>query len=329
MAIYRNPSQIVESVLLRLKNWFLAAFWVIVVLLLVGTSYFTVPADSVAIVQRFGKYIGTEEPGLHFKIPFGIDRVTPVAVRRQLKLEFGFSSPNATNPYQGSQQPQQEQDMVTGDLNSAQVEWVVQYRIDDPKQYLFATKDPEDTLRAASEAVMREVVGDRTIDEVITFGRQEIETAFLPLIQGLVKRYQLGLRIDLVQLKNINPPGPVQASFNDVNNAQQEKQRSVNLATGEYNRVIPRARGEADKLISEAQGYASKRINEANGDVTYFNDMLAQYLKAPDVTRTRLYLETMGEVLPRMGRKLIIDKDSSWLVPFVLPTQMNPPGTPK
>jgi membrane protease subunit HflK len=206
---------------------------------------------------------------------------------------------------------------------------VVQYRIDDPKQYLFATRDPEDTLRSASEAVMREVVGDRTIDEVITFGRQEIETAFLPHIQEVVKRYQLGLRIDLIQLKNINPPGPVQASFNDVNNAQQEKQRSMNLATGEYNRVIPRARGEASKVISEAEGYASKRINEANGDATYFSDMLTQYNKAPEVTRKRLYLETMGEVLPKMGRKLIIDKDSSWLMPFILPPQMNPLGITK
>jgi membrane protease subunit HflK len=329
MPTYRNSQQVAEALLAPLKNWFLAAFWVIVVLLLIGTSYFTVPADSVAVVQRFGQYIGTDEPGLHFKIPFGIDKVTLVAVRRQLKLEFGFSSPQATNPYQGSQQPQPEQDMVTGDLNSAQVEWVVQYRIDDPKQYLFATRDPEDTLRSASEAVMREVVGDRTIDEVITFGRQEIETAFLPLIQEVVKRYQLGLRIDLIQLKNINPPGPVQASFNDVNNAQQEKQRSMNLATGEYNRVIPRARGEASKVISEAEGYASKRINEANGDATYFSDMLTQYNKAPEVTRKRLYLETMGEVLPKMGHKLIIDKDSSWLMPFILPAQINPLGTAK
>src|SRR6185369_5100798 len=271
MPPYRDPQQFGQEMATRLKKLFPALFWAVVVLLLVGTSYFTVPADSVAVVQRFGKYIGTDEPGLHFKIPCGIDKVTLVAVRRQLKLEFGFSSPQASNLYQGSREPQQEQDMVTGDLNSAQVEWVVQYRIDDPKQYLFATSDPEDTLRSASEAVMREVVGDRTIDEVITYGRQEIETSFLPLIQEVAKRYQLGLRIDLIQLKNINPPSPVQASFNDVNNAQQEKQRSMNLATGEYNRGVPRARGEASKMISEAEGYASKRINEANGDFTYFN----------------------------------------------------------
>jgi membrane protease subunit HflK len=329
MPVYRNYQQLTQEFLFHAKKWFLAAFWVVVIVLLIGTSYFTVPADSVAVVQRFGKYFHTDDPGLHFKIPFGVDGVTLVPVRRQLKLEFGFSSPQASNPYQGSQQPQQEQDMVTGDLNSAQVEWVIQYRIDDPKQYLFATRDPEDTLRAASEAVMREVIGDRTIDEVITFGRQEIETAFLPLIQDVVKRYQLGLRVDLVQLKNINPPAPVQASFNDVNNAQQEKQRSMNLATGEYNRVIPRARGEANKLISESEGYASKRINEANGDATYFNDLFAQYSKAPEVTRKRLYLEAMSEVLPKMGHKLIIDKDSSWLMPFILPSQTPGLSMPK
>ncbi len=323
----RNPQQILQNMSGHLRSLFLAAFWIVVVILLLSTSYFTVPADSVAVVQRFGRYASTEDPGLHFKIPFGIDKVTLVPVRRQLKLEFGFSSPHATNPFQGSQQPEQEKDMVTGDLNSAQVEWVVQYRIDEPKQFLFATRDPEDTLRAASEAIMREVIGDRTIDEVITFGRQEIETAFLPLLQALAKRYQLGLRIDLVQLKNINPPAPVQASFNDVNNAQQEKQRSVNVATGEYTRVVPRARGEANKAISEAEGYAAKRINEANGDATYFNDVLVQYLKAPEVTRKRIYLETMGEVLPKMGHKLIIDEEASSLIPFILPNQIHP-GVP-
>src|SRR6185369_2008341 len=290
MPPYRDPQQFGQEMATRLKKLFPALFWAVVVLLLVGTSYFTVPADSVAVVQRFGKYIGTDEPGLHFKIPCGIDKVTLVAVRRQLKLEFGFSSPQASNLYQGSREPQQEQDMVTGDLNSAQVEWVVQYRIDDPKQYLFATSDPEDTLRAASEAVMREVIGDRTVDEVITFGRQEIENSVVPILQRLAKQYSLGLRVDLVQLKNINPPEKVQASFNDVNNAQQEKQRDINQATGQYNQVVPRARGEAARMIEEARGYAQKRINEATGDASYFNSMLAEYMKAPAVTRTRIYL---------------------------------------
>jgi len=315
-----NPSRSADT-LSELKRWGLAAFWILLVLILIFTSFFTVPADSVAVVQRYGRYIGTDEPGLHVKIPFGVDTVTKVAVRRQQKLEFGFSTAKATNPYQGSREPKEEQDMVTGDLNSAGIEWVVQYRVDDPKLYLFATSDPEETLRAASEAVMREVVGDRTIDEVITFGRQGIENSFLPLIQKVAKQYELGIHVDLVQLKNINPPAPVQESFNDVNNAQQEKQRAINQATGEYNLIIPRARGEADRTIAEAQGYALKRINEATGDAAYFNSLLAQYLKAPVVTRQRMYLETMGEVLPRMGHKIVLDEHAAQLMPFLLPTQ--------
>jgi modulator of FtsH protease HflK len=317
-AEYRSQS--VEQLKSALLTWGLRSFWLLLATYLAWTTYFTVPADSVAVVQRFGKYISTDEPGLHFKMPFGIDKVTHVPVRRQMKLEFGFGSQQVSNPYQVSREPDKEQDMVTGDLNSARVEWVVQYRIDDPKLYLFATQDPEDTLRAASEAVMREVVGDRSIDETVTFGRGEIESAFLPIIQEIAKRYELGLRVDLIQLKNVNPPQLVQEAFNDVNAAQQEKSRSVNLAQGEYNKVIPKARGEAERQISEAKGYATKRINEAKGDVNYFSSVLAQYTKAPEVTRRRIYLETMTEVLPRSGHKLILDEETSKLMPFLLPT---------
>jgi membrane protease subunit HflK len=315
--------QAVMSAMGRLRKWLLAAFWLILAVSLMATSYFTVPADSVAVVQRFGKWIGTREPGLHLRVPFGVDKITLVPVRRQLKLEFGFASPQPTNPYQASQHPTEERDLVTGDLNAAQVEFVIQYRIDDPKQYLFATKSPEETLRAASEAVMREVIGDRTVDEVITFGRQEIENSVLPILQHLTKQYTLGLRVDLVQLKNINPPEKVQASFNDVNNAQQEKQRDINQATGQYNQVVPRARGEAARMIEEARGYAQKRINEATGDASYFNSMLAEYVKAPEVTRTRIYLETMSEILPKMGQKIILDEQTSKMFPF-LPLPSHP-----
>ena len=305
----------------NLKYYLIAAFWLLLIAACVLTTYYTVPADSVAVLQRFGKYVSTQEPGLHFKIPFGVDKVTLVPVRRQEKLEFGYGTPRATNPYQVSQEPEQEQDMVTGDLNSARVEWVVQYHIDNPKEYLFSTSDPEETLRAASEAIMRQVVGDRTIDEVITFGRQDIENSFLPLIQEITKQYKLGIRVDLVQLKNINPPQPVQASFDDVNNAQQEKQRDINDATGEYNSVVPKARGEADKMIAEAQGYATRRTNEATGDADYFNSLFAQYQKAPEVTRERMYLETMGKIIPNMGRKIIVDNQGASPLPLLMPLQ--------
>jgi len=292
-------------------------FWGIVFFLLIWTSFYTVPADSAGIVQRFGRYLRTDDPGLRFKVPFGIDSVRLVPVRRQLKLEFGFATPGATNPFQGSQEPEKEKAMVTGDLNEALVEWIVQYRIHDPKRFLFDVRDPEETLRAASEAVVREVIGDRTVDEVITIGRQDIEVEVKAVLQKVVEQYQLGMSVDLVQIKNVNPPREVQASFDEVNQAQQEKQRAINLANGEYNKVVPRAKGDADRLISEAQGYALKRVNEAEGDATLFNAVYAQYRKAPEVTRQRLFLETMTEVLPKTGRKIIVDEKSQQVLPLL------------
>lgn len=292
-------------------------FWLLLIVILLWTSFYTVSADSVGIVQRFGKYLRTDEPGLRFKAPFGMDEVTLVPIRRQLKLEFGFSTPSASNPFQGSFEPEMEKAMVTGDLNEALVEWIVQYRINDPKRYLFDVRDPEETLRAASEAVMREIVGDRTVDEVITIGRQEIETESRTVLQRVAEQYQLGMSIDLVQLKNVNPPKQVQASFNEVNQAQQEKQRSINVASGEYNKVVPRARGDAARMIAESQGYAQKRVNEAEGDAALFTAVFEQYRKAPDVTRQRIYLETMSEVLPKVSRKIIVDDKGQQILPLL------------
>ena len=196
------------------------------------TAYYTVPSDSVAVVQRFGKYLKEVPPGLHFKLPLGIDAATIVPVKRQLKQEFGFTTPGASDPYQSSApgDGKRETQMVTGDLNAALVEWVVQYRIADPAKFLFEVREPSETLRYVSESVMREVVGDRTVDEVITIGRQEIETEALVKMQALSTKYAMGISIDQVQLKNINPPGPVQESFNEVNQAQQEKEKLINEA---------------------------------------------------------------------------------------------------
>jgi membrane protease subunit HflK len=301
----------------RYSHWIVLGFWGLVASILAWTSFYTVPADSVGIVQRFGKFLRTDEPGLRFKIPFGMDTVAKVTTRRQLKLEFGFSTPGASNPFQTSQEPEMEKAMVTGDLNEALVEWIVQYRINDPKRFLFDVRDPEETLRATSEAVMREIVGDRTVDEVITIGRQDIEVESRAALQKVAEQYQLGMSIDLVQLKNVNPPKQVQASFDEVNQAQQEKQRSINLANGEYNKVVPRASGDAARLIAEAQGYAQKRVNEAEGDAALFTAVFTQYQKAPEVTRQRIYLETLGEVLPKMGRKVIVDERGQQVLPLL------------
>jgi modulator of FtsH protease HflK len=281
------------------------------------TAYYTVPSDSVAVVQRFGKYLKEVPPGLHFKLPLGIDVATIVPVKRQLKQEFGFSTPGATDPYQSPIDGKRETEMVTGDLNAALVEWVVQYRISDPVKFLFEVREPSETLRYVSESVMREVVGDRTVDEVITIGRQEIETEALAKMQALSSKYVMGISIDQVQLKNINPPQPVQESFNEVNQAQQEKEKLINEARRDYNKVIPLAEGEKDQRIREADGYRLKRINEAEGDAARFSALLAEYHKAPEVTRRRIYLETLQDVLPGIRSKIIIDEQTRNILPLL------------
>ncbi len=298
-----------------------AAAIVAVLAVVVGlsTSYYTVPSDSVAVIQRFGKYLRDVPSGLHFKLPFGIDRATIVPVKRQLKQEFGFTTPGATDPFQGARthDGKRETQMVTGDLNAALVEWVVQYRILEPSKFLFEVREPAETLRNVSESVMREVVGDRTVDEVITIGRQEIETEALVKMQELSTKYAMGIGIDQVQLKNINPPLPVQESFNEVNQAQQEKEKLINEARRDYNKVIPLAEGERDQRIREADGYRLKRINEAEGDAARFTALLAEYKKAPEVTRRRIYVETMQEILPGIHSKVVVDDRVRGILPLL------------
>jgi modulator of FtsH protease HflK len=284
---------------------------------IIWSGVYTVPSDSVGVIQRFGQYLRQVDPGLHFKIPFGVDVATVIPVKRQLKQEFGFSTADATNPYQNSREPTAETQMVTGDLNAALVEWVVQYRIADPLKFLFQIRDAEATLRDVSESVMREAVGDRTVDEVITVGRQEIEVEALARMQLLAAKYELGISIDQVQLKNVNPPEPVQASFNEVNQAQQEKEKLINQARREYNKFIPLAEGEKDQRVREAEGYGLKRVNEAEGDIARFNAVLAEYLKAPEVTKRRIYLETLQDVLPNLRSKIILDEKGRQILPLL------------
>lgn len=301
---------------------------ILLVLIGVWTSFFTIPAESEGIVLRFGEYIKKVPPGLHSKLPFGIDSIIAVPTQRQQKLEFGFSTPGSTNPDQAGAEPAKEKSMVTGDLNSALVEWIVQYRITDPEHYLFAVREPGQTLRDLSEATMREVAGDRTVDEIITIGRQEIEDTVLDRMRELAKRYHLGVSINQVQLKNVNPPVPVQSSFNEVNRAQQDRENFINLANGEYNKAVPHARGSADQKIRAAEGYRFKRINEAEGDAAAFTNVLEEYVKAPDVTRTRIYLETLGLVLPQARQQIIVDDTVQQILPMLpFPSQL--PGAPQ
>jgi membrane protease subunit HflK len=281
------------------------------------SCFYSIPADSVGVLVRLGRFSSQVGPGLGLKMPWGIDSMNVVPIQRQLKLEFGFATQGATNRDQASREPDLEKSMVTGDLNMAAVEWVVQYRIQDPRAWLFATSEPGLTLRDASESVMREVVGDRTVDEVLTVGRQQIEEEAMLKLKALSDRYGLGVMIMQVQLKNVNPPRAVQNSFNEVNQAQQEKEQSINQANGEYNKAVPRAKGRADQSLREAEGYALKRVNEARGNAERFTALLEEYEKAPDVTRQRLYQEAMRDLLPQLERKVIVDEKLGGPLPLL------------
>jgi len=302
---------------------------IVLVLLAVAvliSTYYQVNADSVAVVQRFGRYVRTTDPGPHLKIPV-IETVTIVPVQRQLKAEFGFMTDRAAVRSQFSQNEGTlaESLMLTGDLNVAVVEWIVQYKVKDPYKYLFkvrnldsATRRGESTtFRDMNEAVMREVVGDHSVNEVLTVGREKIQVDAKNLLQQLCDRYETGLEVLQIVLQDVNPPDPVKPAFNEVNQAIQEKERLINEAWADYNQTVPNARGEAERVVRAAEGYALERVNNARGDVARFVNIYDEYRKAPDVTRKRLYLETLSEVLPKTGRKLIIDSSMKGLLPLL------------
>src|SRR6478672_10049571 len=291
---------------LRLLLGVVACVGIAITLFTLLFGFTTIPANSLGVKTRFGAYHDNVNPGLTYAIPY-IDEIHIVPTQRLLKLEFGFSTPGSTNVYQGDVEPQETETMITGDLNTALVPWVVQYRIADPKMYLFGAREPEKTLRDLSESVMREVIGDRTVDEVLTIGRHDIETSALGRLAELSSEYGLGLQIQQVQLATVRPPPVVQAAFNDVNQAQQEKQTAINQAWAIYNDAVPNARGQAKAREKEAEAYAFRRVNEAKGEAQKFSLLLAEYRKEPEVTRRRLYLEAMQAILPSLQRKIIVD----------------------
>jgi len=290
----------------------------VLVLILAFSAIYTVEPEEVGVVVRLGKFVGTTDPGLHFKIPLGVDQVTKVAVQRQEKMEFGFRTIRAARRSQFSTGGNEgESNMLTGDLNAVVVEWVVQFRIVDPYLFLFKVRNVPDTFRDMSEAVMRKVVGDRTVNEVLTVGRQEIEDLVMQQLQALSDQYETGIRVEQVVLQDVNPPDPVKPSFNEVNQAEQERERLVNEAQSEYNKVVPRAEGEARQAIQQAEGYALDRVNRSQGDAARFNALYAEYRKAPEVTRKRIYLETMGTILNQVGKKLIMDEELEGVLPLL------------
>jgi membrane protease subunit HflK len=290
----------------------------VALLVLFMTGYYQVEPDEVGVVQRFGAYVRTTDPGPHLKIPL-VERVTKVPVQRQLKMEFGFRTTAAAQRSEFASTPETrgEAVMLTGDLNVAVVEWIVQFRIKDARAFLFHVRDVPETFRYMSEAAMRQVVGDHSVDEVLTIGREAIALQAKEELQRLCNLYGIGIEVQQLVLQDVNPPDPVKPAFNEVNQAIQEKERAINDAWADYNKAVPRARGEAEQAVRAAEGYAVERVNNAQGDARRFESFYEEYRKAPAVTRKRIYLETMSTLIPRAGRKLVLDEKARGILPLL------------
>jgi membrane protease subunit HflK len=291
---------------------------IVVLILLFGTIYQISP-EEMGVILRFGKFVRTTEPGLHLKLPLGIEKLTRVPVQRQLKMEFGFRTtrPGVQSEFVVTPDSLKEAVMLTGDLNVVIAEWIVQYKIKDAYKYLFKMRNVDDTFRYLNEAVVRRVVGDSSVDEIITVGRARIANEAKEELQKLCDLYEIGISISQLILQDVNPPDEVKRSFNEVNEALQEKERKINEAWSEYNQVIPRASGEAEQTIRTAEGYATERVNNAFGDANRFTAVYKEYARAPLVTRRRLYLETINEILPKIGKKIIIDEKQKGILPLL------------
>ncbi|MBU1863783.1 MAG: FtsH protease activity modulator HflK [Candidatus Omnitrophica bacterium] len=327
----------------KFNKWVVPLIIVVVVFSSVGSVFYTVAPDEVGVVKRLGQYVRTTNPGLRVRLPWGIETVRKVRVQHYFKEEFGFRTKQAgvkTEYYSPEEYGTRRQFyslgeyvkktglssqdvflaeslMLTGDLNAAQVEWIIQYRIQDPIAYAFNIRDMQGTVRNMAEAVMRQVVGDATVDEVITYGKDIIEQQSQEKLQSILDELRTGIKVTSVVLQDVNPPLQVKDSFNEVNEARQDKERFINQAWQEYNRAIPQAKGEAEKRIREAEGYAMQRINSAQGDAERFLATWEEYQKAKDVTRRRMYLEAMREVLPKFQRKIIIDENQTGILPLL------------
>ena len=293
------------------------------VLLLIGlgflsTTVYQAEPEEEGVVLRFGRYDRTVSPGLHFKLPAPIERVYIVPTQRQLKEEFGFRTISAdVRTEYTTNGLEDERLMLTGDLNVASVEWIAQYRVSDPYKYLFKVRNVRTTFRDMNEAVLRQIIGDRSVTEVLTIGRQEIEVEAQTRLQELCDEYEMGIKIEQVVLQNVNPPDKVKPSFDEVNQAQQERERLINEARTEYNKIIPAARGQAEQALAQAEGYAVERTNRARGEAARFSALREAYRESPQVTRQRLYLETMQEVYPKADKKVLISADGNGVLPLM------------
>ncbi|MDD3374502.1 MAG: FtsH protease activity modulator HflK [Candidatus Omnitrophica bacterium] len=295
---------------------------VIAVGALILSSFYSVGPDEVGVIRRFGKYIKTTQPGLHWKVPFNIEKLNKVKVKRIYKEEFGFKTVRSGVKTQYSSKAYIEESlMLTGDLNVVDVNWIVQFKLEDPVKALFNIRDVDVTVRDISESVMRQVIGDSSVEEVLTTRRIEINQEVQGKMQEILNSYNIGIQIVTVKLQDVNPPDAVKASFNEVNEAKQEKEKIVNQSWEAYNKVIPKARGEAEKTIREAEGYSLKRINQAKGDATKFIATWNAYKEAKDVTLKRMYLETLSDVLPKAGKIYVMGPEGNTILPLLNLTQ--------
>lgn len=306
-----RPPQIPGRLIARLiVILFVAAF--------LFTTWFTIDPEEAGVVLRFGRVVRQVPSGLHMKFPYPLETVVKVPIERQLKEEFGFRTLEA-----GIRSTYSEEDltaeslMLTGDLNVAVVEWTAQFRVRDSYKYLFKVRNVRQTFRDMNETVMREVIGDRSVNEVLTVGRQEIAAQVELRLQALCNQYDTGIKVEQIVLQDVNPPDAVKASFNEVNQAQQEREKLINEARAGYNQIIPRAKGQAQQTIEQAQGFATDRVNRARGDAELFTQVHAAYQRAPEVTRRRMYLETMGEIYPKVKRKIVLDEKLKGVLPLL------------
>lgn len=288
---------------------------VIVAIAFLASSFYSVAADSVGVVLRFGEYVRTTQPGLHMKMPFGIEKAIKVPVTRILSQEFGFRTGRpGVRTVRSREALLDESLMLTGDLNVVVVDWIVQYKVKDPRAFLFNVQNVEETIRDASETAMRQVVGNRSVDGVLTIERIEVAEDVAQNTQEILDAYGSGIQVVTVKLQDVTPPDPVKPAFNSVNEAKQEKEQLINEAMKEYNTAVPKASGDAERTIKEAEGYAIGRVNRAEGDASRFLSLWRQYTLAQDVTRRRIYMETMAEILPKVKRKYIVDEEEKGIL---------------
>ncbi len=292
----------------------------IVILAVIGSasSFYTIDVSEEGVITRFGRYHHTAPPGLHYKIPFGIDQVHKVASKRRLQEEFGFRTSGVSDGRSTyvSGRFADESLMLTGDLNVGDVTWILQYEISDPWKFLFHARDVQRNIRDVSLSIMRRVVGDRLVGDVLTVGRVEIADEAKRLTQEVLDRYDMGIRVVTINLQDVNPPESVKPAFNDVNAAKQQQEEAINVAEREYNRFVPEARGRADQLLSEADAYHINVVNRAKGDASRFRSIADEYRKAPEITRSRLYIETMEGVLAGMRRLTVVDERLQGVLPI-------------